>query len=133
MMYVVLPASHSCPLTENVDADEIVVQYVRKGVYCVFICSICVHLWFYFVQAQSQVTKLQTRLETNLLKRLGQLQAAAAQPELAGQRAGLESLQQDLARAESALADVEGRLAAVEARSDELSKEVRLLLVPSSI
>jgi hypothetical protein len=70
------------------------------------------------------VTKLQTRLETNLLKRLGQLQAAAQQPEAAGQAAGLASLQADLARAESALADVEGRLAAVEARSDELSKEV---------
>ncbi|KAF6265896.1 RecF/RecN/SMC [Scenedesmus sp. NREL 46B-D3] len=78
-------------------------------------------------QAQSQVTKLQTRLDTNLLKRLGQLQAAASQPELAGQRASLESLQQDLARAESVLADVEGRLVAVEARSEELSKEVRSL------
>ncbi|WIA11815.1 hypothetical protein OEZ85_011905 [Tetradesmus obliquus] len=78
-------------------------------------------------QAQSQVTKLQTRLDTNLLKRLEQLQAAAAQPELAGQRASLAALSADLARAESALADVEGRLAAVEARSEELSKEVRSL------
>jgi hypothetical protein len=80
-------------------------------------------------QAQSQVTKLQTRLDTNLLKRLGELQAAAAQPELAGQAAGLEALQQDLGRAESALADVESRLAAVEARSEELSKEVRCVCV----
>jgi septal ring factor EnvC (AmiA/AmiB activator) len=72
------------------------------------------------------VTKLQTRLDSNLLKRQEQLQAAAAQPELAGQRASLQSLQQDLARAESALADVEGRLAAVEACSEELNKEVRL-------
>ena len=76
-------------------------------------------------QAHSQVTKLQTRLDSNLLKRLEQLQATAAQPELAGQRASLAALSADLARAESALADVEGRLTAVEARSEELSKEVR--------
>lgn len=104
-------------------------SYLSKvpGPHC-NLCSLFVSLLLcHTPQAQSQVTKLQTRLDTNLLKRLEQLQAAAAQPELAGQRASLAALSADLARAESALADVEGRLAAVEARSEELSKEVRVV------
>lgn len=80
------------------------------------------------MQVQSQVTKLQTRLNSNLLKRVEELSNTSSNPELTADRSGLQALQQDLQRAETTLADVESKLAAVEGKSDELSKRVCLRL-----
>ncbi|KAF8071065.1 SMC3 [Scenedesmus sp. PABB004] len=78
-------------------------------------------------QGAAAVTKLTTRLNTNLLRRLEELSATTAAPELEGDRAALDALAADLARAEAALADVEGRLAALEEKGEELAKSVRQL------
>lgn len=83
----------------------------------------CVH-----TQVQSQVTKLQTRLNSNLLKRAEELSSTSTNPELTADQSGLQALQQDLQRAEAALTDLEGRLAAVEGKSDEVSKRVGVCL-----
>eukprot|EP00879_Flechtneria_rotunda_P012761 GHRR01013325.1.p1 GENE.GHRR01013325.1~~GHRR01013325.1.p1 ORF type:complete len:1111 (+),score=537.85 GHRR01013325.1:324-3656(+) len=77
-------------------------------------------------QVQSQVTKLETRLNTNLLKRVDELNAASSNNELpgGGRSADLTTLEEDLERAEVALSDVEGRLQALEAKSDEVAAQI---------
>lgn len=76
------------------------------------------------LQVQNQVTKLQTRLDSNLLKRLDELDSTSGDLDLTADHSGLQTLQQTFDRAAATLKDIESRLGTVEAKSEELQRKV---------